>query len=584
MDVTLPNGQVIRGVPEGTPKDEIARKAVQAGLAQESDFPEIFQAQDTQFAEQVMSAPTQVLDYLKGAGALASRIASDIPVKMSAGGRGLGALLRGEGGLEAAEQVRKGTEELSPEVGEREAMVSEDLGQALNYLAENIPGLDTIIEGAKSVDDITAEVGRRAGGMVADPVGLIGMSDDPQLQQFKQQAESAGAAIGEALPETAATGASMIAPLKIKASPLTKSLAQKTLKVTERGAAPALKTAKNVKGISEAVKQGFDEGVATAINQSSLVDKIKMRNMIKTYRKAKASPLDVRARPSDVAGDSLLDRFKHIKKINRQAGSDIDRVAKKELRGSRVDISSQVDDFINDLSEMGVDFDKNLNPNFKASDVVGGKEAIKNIVDRLKSTKSRDGYNLHRMKRFIDDNVSYGKTSTAIDSKVEGALKKLRSGINEQLAKSSDNYADANARYAETIDMIDSLQSISGKRFDLLGPNADKRLGTLLRRLMGNSQTRTDLMNAVDGIDALANKYGGNFKDSIDAQALFAQIIDDAFPRIGRTDIDSAVRRGVGELPMSKGSLIDESLRKAYDKARNINEDAALKSIEELIK
>ena len=539
--------------------------------------------QDLSLARTVMAAPGQAIDYLRGAGEVFGQVASDIPAKMAAGGAGIGQLLRGEGGLAGGQAAREMQAQVTPELSERGQAVAQDLGSANDYISQ-IPGIDTIVEGAKTLQDITTEVTRRTGGMVADPVGLIGMSDDPQLQQFKQQAESAGAAIGEALPETAATGASMIAPLKIKASPLTKSLAQKTLKVTERGAAPALKTAKNVKGISEAVKQGFDEGVATAINQSSLVDKIKMRNMIKTYRKAKASPLDVRARPSDVAGDSLLDRFKHIKKFNRQAGSDIDRVAKKELRGSRVDISSQVDDFINDLSEMGVDFDKNLNPNFKASDVVGGKEAIKNIVDRLKSTKSRDGYNLHRMKRFIDDNVSYGKTSTAIDSKVEGALKKLRSGINEQLAKSSDNYADANARYAETIDMIDSLQSISGKRFDLLGPNADKRLGTLLRRLMGNSQTRTDLMNAVDGIDALANKYGGNFKDSIDAQALFAQIIDDAFPRIGRTDIDSAVRRGVGELPMSKGSLIDESLRKAYDKARNINEDAALKSIEELIK
>jgi len=38
MDVTLPNGQVIRGIPEGTPKDVIMQKAISSGLAQESDF------------------------------------------------------------------------------------------------------------------------------------------------------------------------------------------------------------------------------------------------------------------------------------------------------------------------------------------------------------------------------------------------------------------------------------------------------------------------------------------------------------------------------------------------------------------
>lgn len=40
MDVTLPNGRVIRNVPEGTSKDEIKKKAIQAGLADASDFPD----------------------------------------------------------------------------------------------------------------------------------------------------------------------------------------------------------------------------------------------------------------------------------------------------------------------------------------------------------------------------------------------------------------------------------------------------------------------------------------------------------------------------------------------------------------
>jgi hypothetical protein len=38
MDVRLPSGQVIRGVPEGTPKEVIMQKAISAGLATEQDF------------------------------------------------------------------------------------------------------------------------------------------------------------------------------------------------------------------------------------------------------------------------------------------------------------------------------------------------------------------------------------------------------------------------------------------------------------------------------------------------------------------------------------------------------------------
>lgn len=37
-DVRLPSGKIIKGVPEGTPKEEVMRKAIAAGLATESDF------------------------------------------------------------------------------------------------------------------------------------------------------------------------------------------------------------------------------------------------------------------------------------------------------------------------------------------------------------------------------------------------------------------------------------------------------------------------------------------------------------------------------------------------------------------
>jgi hypothetical protein len=56
MDVTLPNGQIIKGVPDGTPKEDIARKAIEAGLATEEDFPEIMPEQG--FLSQIKQAFT----------------------------------------------------------------------------------------------------------------------------------------------------------------------------------------------------------------------------------------------------------------------------------------------------------------------------------------------------------------------------------------------------------------------------------------------------------------------------------------------------------------------------------------------
>lgn len=38
MNVKLPNGKIIRGIPEGTTKDQIAEKAIMAGIATREDF------------------------------------------------------------------------------------------------------------------------------------------------------------------------------------------------------------------------------------------------------------------------------------------------------------------------------------------------------------------------------------------------------------------------------------------------------------------------------------------------------------------------------------------------------------------
>jgi len=58
MNVTLPNGQVIQGVPEGTPKEVIMQKAIAAGMATEADFAQSTQSQ-VQPATQPATQPAQ---------------------------------------------------------------------------------------------------------------------------------------------------------------------------------------------------------------------------------------------------------------------------------------------------------------------------------------------------------------------------------------------------------------------------------------------------------------------------------------------------------------------------------------------
>lgn len=63
MDVKLPNGKVIRGVPEGTPKEQIQAKAIASGLATEQDFaPAPTDFSDTKTATQQLAAETNPLE------------------------------------------------------------------------------------------------------------------------------------------------------------------------------------------------------------------------------------------------------------------------------------------------------------------------------------------------------------------------------------------------------------------------------------------------------------------------------------------------------------------------------------------
>tara|TARA_Y100001973_G_scaffold106582_1_gene185497 strand:+ start:10061 stop:12256 length:2196 start_codon:yes stop_codon:yes gene_type:complete len=59
MDVKLPNGKVIRGVPEGTTKEEIQAKAIASGMATEQDFaPTPTDFADTKTATQQLASET----------------------------------------------------------------------------------------------------------------------------------------------------------------------------------------------------------------------------------------------------------------------------------------------------------------------------------------------------------------------------------------------------------------------------------------------------------------------------------------------------------------------------------------------
>lgn len=345
----------------------------------------------------------------------------------------------------------------------------------------------------------------------------------------------------------------------------------------------------------ETIKQGFDQGVVAAVKGASKADKAKLSKMVDTMKKGKENALyAVDNRPSDIAGDSLLDRVKFIKTINRSSGKEIDRIS-KTLKGKQVDFQQPINNFTDNLDEMGIRIGPDLNPIFRGSDIEGlpGPEAaIKHIVKRLSSGErgvAPDAYELHRMKRFIDEVVTYGKEGEGLSGKTERVLKNLRRDLDTALDNNFPEYNAANTAYAETVGALDSLQDVAGKKMDLFGPNADKAVGTLLRRMMSNAQSRVNLTDAVNDLQVLSTKYGANFVDDVKTQMLFADELDSVFGPVAKTSLAGETAKGFRKAASTvtgqrtaAGVALDVA-EAGVEKLRGVNEEAAFKSITELL-
>ncbi len=333
-----------------------------------------------------------------------------------------------------------------------------------------------------------------------------------------------------------------------------------------------------------AVKQGFKPGVVNAVKQSSPTTKANLLEMTKIKQKGmQNSRYEARNRPSDVVGNSLLERYKVIRKANQEAGKKINIEAKK-LKGQPVDPSPAVDAFLSKLDEMGIGLDANNKPMFQGSDIEGSTPSIKvvtNVIKRMRETKPPDAYDLHRLKRYIDEQVTYGKGRGGDLGRIEGVLKDLRKNVDSILDENFPDYNEVNSIYSETVGVLDEFQSIAGAKNNLLGGNSPKGVGVLLRRILSNAVSRTRLLDSVDSIENLAKKHGGKFDDDLLNQVLYANELDNRFGASSSTSFQGQIEQAI---PTSKTDVAIQAAQAGIKKVKGINTEAAFKSIEELLK
>lgn len=339
------------------------------------------------------------------------------------------------------------------------------------------------------------------------------------------------------------------------------------------------------------VKQGYDEAVVAAIKGSGKADKAKMRRMLATLERGKENAkFAALNRPSDVVGDSVAQRIKYIERVNSLAGKRV-KAASQRLKGQDVDFQPAVNELLGDLDELGVKFDPSSGAiNFTGSDfeaLSGAEGAIKRVLERMRTGGKPDAYDVHRLKKYIDNNVEFGRSEGGAIGQAERVIKRLRRNMDTALDGKFKAYDEANTTFSKTKEALDAIQKAAGASIEFDSPNLNKSLGVLSRRLMSNVQSRTRLLDSIQMLEDVAAANGAKFDDDIITQALFADELNSVFGAAARTSL-----QGEGEkvarhaARAANGSVVDmglEAAGKAYDSVRGVNDEQAIKTMKALL-
>ena len=349
---------------------------------------------------------------------------------------------------------------------------------------------------------------------------------------------------------------------------------------------------------ASALKQGWKEGAVASIKAATDKDRNAMTKMLNIFKNGeKSEKYRAMNRPADILGDTVQARVDFLANANQQAGKAIDRIAQSRLRGQTVDYDPAINSFLDDLGKIGVKVELDEKGVAKAilqgSDIQGDKTAqrvLNAVLERLSTAKAPDAYGVHTAKRFIDTQVSYGKKNLAnpLTSQAERALKNLRRNLNQSLGEKFPVYKAANEKYSDTITALDDLQKAAGTQIDFDSPNANKALGTAMRKLTSNYGTRANLIDSLDQANQVSSKYGMKLDDDIVNQLIFVNELDRMFGAAAQTSLKGqqaeALETGVD---IARGRLAGRAFDLLAEKAENlrgINRENAVKTMEEVLK
>lgn len=341
----------------------------------------------------------------------------------------------------------------------------------------------------------------------------------------------------------------------------------------------------------EVLKQGVDESYVGVMKAGSNADKVKYNRMLNIAQKASTDKRAIE-RPFDVVGSTILEPAKHIENVMKKAGAQLDDVA-EGLKG-QFDSDSYLktlQSFDDDLDRIGAKV-TNEGIDFSGStleDIGGNAKIIDNVHKRMLDVT--DSYDLHRLKKYIDTNVEYGKSSEGLVGEAERILKGWRSAIDNALDTQFDEYNKINTLYSTSINQLDELNGIMGRSFKVSDSLANVKAGQVGSRILSNSVNRGEVMSTLNNLQKTAKDLGYAADDDIVNQVLFADFLNDLYPTQATTGFGGQIERSINKATrfgtdLAAGKPIRAVVGLAADSMdfiRGIDQESKIKAIRALI-
>lgn len=558
------------------------------------------------------------LDKAIGRAEVAGSVISSAIAEPLAGLAGIGAILPGgRTPVEAIEETREALtftpktpsgkeslqslgEVLQP-VGEAISTVEDTLGD----VAFDLTGSPAIAAAAKSSPTLALELlGLKAlksfkkGTKLVDgtgrPTAILRAELDKVGLDFDSLTPEAKALIPEVAPKT-----------RVLALPAPASAAEKTLvkQIASGGRDSALAklTVQGGKAIPDkaginAVKQGFSEGVVQAVKTSSQGTKQSMKKMLDMMRRIKKNErLALDFRPSDVVGDALSSRVKFIRDKANAARIELNDIASTKLRGKSVDtsvVAKALEKSLDDLDVKLVDGPKGVpRPDFKGSLISKDKTSkriIKDAIDLLAEGGKPDALRFHKLKRQMDILIDFKKKgASGLPDAGRNVLKDIRKSLNESIRAVDPDYARVNDVLSKSLTVLEDFDKATGT-IQIFGEGAGSAIGTRLRSLMSNQQSRVGLENSISQINDAVTDLGGKFDTDIKDLVLFANALDDRFGAVAKASFsgqtEQAVRQAVkGGAREAVVEGVAKTVGSGVEKLRGVNDFNAFESMTDLI-